>query len=391
MPHPPRQPRIAWPVALLAVAAIAGGIAALIAELRGGDEPAELSRVNSERSSSGATFAFADPAETYQVTYRIEDSAGDVLTEVVAVRRPFDSRTETYRGEGTDGTLVDVEETEMGIVVTQREGTPDVGLAPAPGVPDARFAEVADDAVRLGLLERRELREVAGRTCQVFRTAPETGLGFQPSAQDDYLDLCVDRAGVLLEEWEISGGRPLRQRVAVAVRTGLDLDRDDLFRLPHMTSVDANKGGGSVRRVDPTSEPEGTFWVLDAPPAGFRFIGRFALVPPQAALANPEQRGEVIASTADVYVRGADLLVVDRGGRLDRAAAFAASDELPDVEIDGIGTADFLASKSGGELRLILEDDRFIRVYGTVPLDVLRETAESLRRTDGGTGLVYVD
>src|SRR5947208_12140993 len=119
-----------------------------------------------------------------------------------------------------------------------------------------------------------------------------------------YTDLCIDGAGLVLEEVSFSSGKILLRRLAVEVDENPTL-ADSLFGVKG-TPIDVRSGGGTIRALTPGSRTPGSFWELPSAPAGFAHMGRYAVIPPQAALANPQQRGSIVATVDDVWVDGPD-------------------------------------------------------------------------------------
>ena len=330
----------------------------------------------------------------YRVTYRVA-TPSSVSVEVWTVRLPFDARVVVHDGDGADDAVIETREQSIGVYATKREPEDAVVLAPAPSAVNYRPGPIVEDAVGAGVLVPREKRVVAKRPCQVYRTGTEAGgatFTAPGPGDDEHIDVCVDEDGLLLELLEVFGGRVLRQRVALEVEPDVDVEDRDLARLPSEQTVPAAKGGGSLRETDPASQPIGPFLLLDAPPAGFALSGRFEVIPPQPAIAQEETRGSVVAATSDIYVRGDDVLVVERGARLDKGPAWVEDDRYPKVSVGGaaVPSAELLAGTNGGELRALLGSGRFVRVYGTVGLDELQSVMAALREVDGGTGPRYL-
>ena len=381
-------------VLLAAVAVVAAGASAvreLIADDGSDDKPTAVTRVSSERVPGNPEPLVHDGevATTWRIRYRVA-SPGTVQTEVVTVRAPFESHTDVTVG----GAVSEAREAALGVAVTKQARGAIVGLAPVPEAAGFRPGAVIPGALEHDLVERREQRTVADRRCQAYRTASVfSGATFAtPTSSVDYVELCVDREGLLLELIETFESRVIRQRVAVDVRVGIDVTDAELRAFPHEQTIPPNQGGGSVRAVDPASQPVGPFFVLDTPPPGFTTAGRYEVIPPQPDISRPETRNSVVAAMSDVFVRDADMVVVERGARLDKTPPWELDDRFPDVELGpALGTGEFLAGTSGGEIRALLPSGRFVRVYGTVSLDVLVDTARALRPTDGGTGPVYLD
>ena len=380
----------------MAVVAIAGATA--VREIVRSDDDSGAAETNIERTASTRVKGETEPIEfaggddvpaTWRIQFRIA-APGSVITEEVLVRAPFDSHEDVRAG----GTFTERREAALGIAVSQPVGGEPVGLAPVPEPAGFRPGPIVADAVEYGLLVAREQREVAGRRCQVYRTSAElSGTTFVvPDSDTDFVDVCIDADGLLLESLESFQGKLIRQRVALRVALDVDVTDDDVNQIPHEQTLPAIQGGGSVREMEPTSKPVGKFLELDAPPAGYTLLGRYEVVPPQPNIAQPETRGEVVAAVSDVFVDGPSTIIVERGARLDKGAPWEPDDRLPDIDLGPLlGTGEFIAGITGGEVRARLVGGRFVRVYGTAPLDQLVTIAKGLRETEGGTGPVYIE
>ena len=380
--------------------AVAFAGAAAIRELVSGDDgsgdAADGARLRIERRGStrvdgtppALTHDTPAPA-TWRIRFRIA-TPGTEETEVVIVRAPFDSHTDVrVRGESSER-----RESALGVAATKPAAGPAVVLAPPPEPAGLRTGPAIVDAAAHGLVERREQRRVAGRACQVYRSGSAFGgtTFVPPTSATDYVDACIDEHGLVLEVVEFYEGRIIRHRVATSVELDVKVTDGDLSRLPHQQTLAAIQGGGSVRPIAVTSQPVGQFFVLDAPPDGFSHAGRYEVVPPQPDITNDETRGSVVAATADVYVKGSDALIVERGARLDTAAPWELDDRFPDVDVGGeLGTGEFLAGVTGAEIRVRLPGGRFVRVYGTITREELLAVVRALRPTEGGAGHDYLD
>jgi hypothetical protein len=319
----------------------------------------------------------AGPA-AYTIRYALREPGRPETTETVEVERPYRSR----RTGPTETTVTDFARLQ----VTPGQGAVSV-LSPPPAAVDPRPALVVDRAVAEGLLEAREWRRVLDRPCRVHRGLSSVSSSTISAALPGrYTDTCVGEDGLILEEWQVFEGRAVRQRIATEISTTATVE--PIVAEPTLAVA---QGGGSVLRVDPASEPPGTFYVLDRPPAGLTLRGRYAVVPPQPGLADESERRRAIASTADVYEQGADVLVVDRGATLNQEDAFQPRPEGRPVDLGPLGAGELLLSWTGPEVRVKLTDGRFVRVFGTLPVDAVVEVARSLRETPGGSGLVYLD
>lgn len=344
----------------------------------------------------------ADPAfeigvrsAPYRVVYVVESLVDDTpdQTERVTVDAPFRGRLEVAAGPPPGGEVTAV---QVSILEKLRLGGPDtpvvVHRVPALAVSDIRLAPLLDRALAEGRLELRGQKRVAGRRCQVVRSATLLGGGpLGAIGAGEHADSCVDADGILLEEILHFDGEPALRRVAVSVEVDPPLD-DDVFETGEVLAP-VDQGGGSVLPVDPEEGAEGEFWVLptDALPAGFELVGRYAVVPPQPErFEETADAGSPVAGTADVYRRGADALVLYQGDTLRGDDAFADRPESLPVEAGALGSAGLLLSATGSEVRVDRGGGRFVHVTGSIAPEELLAVARSLLRTEG-TGLVYLD
>lgn len=324
-------------------------------------------------------LAFGDVPDRYRITYRVETAESAESTDVLTLDRPFDSRLDT-------GTSTQVS-TFRRLSFTGAGAEPVVvAQPPGPAASDLRLDLVLPN----GVVETRGRRTIAGRECQVYRSGvPLTTGGVSAPSEDERTDTCVGADGLVLAEEYVVDGDVLLARTAVEVEIDPEVE-PAAFDVGDPT-VPVDRGGGSVLEVEPTSRREGSFWELPAPPRGFRLHGRYAVVPPQAdVFGDPTREGELVASAADVFVRGPDVVVVDQGATLRGAEAFPPTPGARVEPIDGLGDAEVLPLPRGPELRVRLDGGRFVRVYGTVPVEDLLAVARSLREVQG-EGLVYLE
>ena len=353
-------------------------------------KPAALRRVASvEAPDLSGDLVLDAPASSVRILYRVRTPGSADFAEQLWARRPFESRLETYEGTTPGPPRA---ETESGVIhqATRSGGAQPVVVARPPSIAasDLRVDPVLGDAVAAGILLRREWRHVGDRACQVFRAGTSVTAGELRRAQPrgEFADVCVDRAGHLLEEWWVGkDGRPIRQRLAVEVEDNPTLT-EPFLRLPTVPTAAPDQGAGFAKAVtDDSKPPEADFYVLDAPPAGFTHLRRYIVVPPQAGLVDPAQRGTTQAGVADVWTRGPDFLVVDQGGTLSAGAAFTYRADSTKVDLGPLGQGEELASLAANEVRVILPTKRHIRVYGTLRVAELADVARRLRATPGGT------
>jgi hypothetical protein len=357
---------------------IAVVLLALAAACSDDDEPATIDRDGSEVVSSPATVEVGAPVDSYRITYRVQQRDGDDVLErdaVLTVRRPWQSRFEiedilrvadfAYFGEEEPG-----DETEVVTAVP----------TPAPG-------DVRADVIDLG--ETDDVRRVAGRLCAVHRFGASLLDGLY--VEGDTVEDCIDEEGLVLEEITYLDGEPDTRRVATDVV--IDPPDDVAFEIDGIEPRSADDGGGSIQEIEPTSAPPGAFWELAAAPDGFEHVGRYAMVPPQAArLDDEESRPRYIAGVVDVWARGVDVVIVDQGGTLGQVPPFGVDphgEPINDLGEVGV-TGELVRHPFGAEVRILIPPGRFVKVRGTLPVDDLLDVVRSLRPIEG-TGLVYVE
>ena len=353
-------------VALGVAALLAVGVAAIVV----------LTSRDGEREPVGS-----EPPAAWRIEYRVR-SGGAESVDVVTVRRPFESRLDT---EGDDGGR----SAQVGAFARLRQegssGVPSVlAVPPGPAPSDVRPDVVIAAALDRGLLLLKDEREVAGRPCRVYRSGTLLTSGvLSPPADDEYADTCIDAVGLVLEEELVLEGEVVLRRTAVKVEADPDID-DGAFRIGDVTVPAASGGGSVLPLVDGTGRP-GRFWVLDDPPAGFRSCGRFSVVPPQPT--QSEDGGDDrVASVAEVFVRGRDLLVVDQGATLSGGAPFEPGAGEP-VDLGPLGDGELVLGSQASEVRTVLAEGGYVRVLGTLTPRDLLAVARGLTETDGGDEL----
>lgn len=348
-------------------------------------------RAGSEVVADGPASIAARTPSSYRIVYRDESRAGGELvvsTQTVSVRRPFEARVEARSGPPPGGKRVALTANAFARVKTERVvlATPP-GPAPPDRRPDAFFAE----AEKAGYAEQREARRVAGRRCRVYRLAGEPAaptLAPVAEAKDEYTEVCIDEAGIVLEEVIFFEGKLLSRRVAERVFEEPELS-DDLFAVGD-PSLDVRQGGGSVRELAADSRPPEKFWEPVAPPKGFEHMGRFTVVPPQTGFDDPSQRNRLVAFTSDVWIDGNNIVVLEQGSTLGGTEPFGADPHARRVRVGALGRGELVYSFTSTQVRVRLEGGRFVRVFGTVPPSRLLAVARSLEEKEGGS-LVFTD
>lgn len=402
-----RQPRRIDPKRVLlgagvvVTAGIAGLIVYSIVFLFGG----RVSREGSVESSGGRLEVEEIPS-SYRIVFRVDEFAGGdhrISTEEFYVRRPFDGHTEKKQGPPPGGVRQTGQTSIFGRVSFPAAGDVPVVLttAPAIAVGDLRPDAVIEEGVRSGLLERREVRRIAGRRCQVYRAAGPVTAGQIVGVEEDtdeLSDFCIDESGLLLEEvWlgkdrrlrVLERNRAIRRKVAIKVEEDPTLS-EELFKVGEPT-ISMENSGGSLRALKPDSRMPGRFWVIEGEKlAGFELFGRYLVVPASMEIMGMQgteggRQSNRIVSVSDVYVKeGRDLFVLDRGTTQRGSSPFGKPPEDQSVDLGGeLGVGHRIRDLRMNEVRTNLEDGTFIRVYGTFPTSFLVAMIKSVKPVEG--------
>src|SRR5439155_16644807 len=123
------------------------------------------------------------------------------------------------------------------------------------------------------------------RSCQIYRSAaPLRGgslMALRPGST--YVDTCIDGAGIVMRETQVSRGRTVFDRRAVLVQTGDSAVSGAQFEM-NGAPTPFDSAGGAFTPLTLTSRPPGGSWAIAHLPRGFDHLGRFAVVPPQPQL-----------------------------------------------------------------------------------------------------------
>ena len=374
-------------IALAVFALVAVGVAYVATVERKPD----IGRKGSEDLGEGQPIVVSRLPPSYAIEYRLEERLADsirVSTEKLWVRRPFEARVETRK----DGKLVSSIVWALGRNAS-RQGPAEPLVSDQPpevAGADPRIEQTVDAAVHDDVVTRRERRRVAQRVCQVLRTRHRlVGADFDAPTKKDYVDSCVDRNGLVLEELQVIGGERQVRRLARRVSANPSL-ADETFAVGTPT-VDVNHGGGNTRPVDPTSNPPGMFWQLDQPPAGFTLVNRYSVVPPQPEnFSDPSREPYRRAEVSDVFRSGVDVIVVARGATLRGQNAWEPNPDNSTIDLGPLGRGEIVLTGRGIEVRALLTAGRYVRVYGTRPADELATIARQLHEVPG-TDLKFLD
>ncbi len=332
---------------------------------------------------------------SYRITYRVETTSGTetkVSTEEMEVGRPFESRTVSLLGPPPGTARQSVRATSFGALENLAGDTSRpliIQTAPDLAGGDLRVDIALSELEAAGRAIRREVRTVAGRRCQVFRFAEPILSGtIKPyvAGSDSYADECIDDGGMVLEDVWVTEGERLRRKVATSVSEAVAVSVSVTGPF-----VEPRQGGGAVRDVDPASHSIGDSYELPTP-AGFTYRGRYAVVPPQPVDPNdPSGRSKLVAGTADVWVRGSDVIILDQGGTLGGGAPFGEDETARVAEAGAAGRGRLVLDLRMNEVRVLVGGGHYVKVRATLPSSELRALAATLRKITGGTGLVYLD
>lgn len=351
------------------------------------DDDTDLRAGSTELDEPAGLFEVGEPLEAYRIDYRVESRGGDdavVTSDRLVVRRPFESRLETYDGPVPDGRPSSVQIEAFGALYADGVESEEVVVAVPPGPPgaDPRIEAGLASALEEDRFELGPRREVLGRTCQVIRTATLLATGdLAPPGGRDHAETCIDAAGLVLEEVLVVEGSMLLRRLAIDVDVEPEVD-DEMFETGDQT-VPVDSGGGFLAETEPDSRQPGRFF-QSRPPVGHDRFGRYVVIPPQQEnFTDPLLRGHRLTYLSDVFVDGASVVVLDQGG------TFGGVDPFPDrqgVEVDlgELGTGLLSYGRTGPTLLVARDGGKFLRARGTVEPDVLIELLEGLDEVEGG-------
>ena len=321
---------------------------------------------------------------SYHVVYRVTTGAA-VTTEDLWVHRPFESYDATYAGPSVTGSPLSVITSRLGrLYVQSASGTPEVvEPAPAPTTFDIRLDALTGADVQ-GVVQAQGDHRVAGRSCQMLRTAGSllsNALSGTPTARD-HVDSCVDDAGLLLHERHVNGGHVVFDRVAMSVDTSPP-SRGFTTAGTHLA---VEQGGGKVVTLAAGSRPPGAmFWELAQPLAGFSLLGRFATVSPTANAHIAGTASPIETGVLDVFVNGPDVVTVDQAVDVGPRASPGQSG-VP-VDLGPLGQGRLTLSPLGGIIRVDVPNGKgaFLLIRGTVAVPQLIAIGRRLQPQPPGT------
>ena len=413
--HTPRGRR--WVGAVVACVAVLGAVI-VVALVNSDEPPASLSTELSALpvpDASGA-LGISAPATRYRVTYRLDSTdseaapvdlgasleldtstgaapstgadALDVVTstESFSVQRPFRTLIESRAGAPPGGERQWAIVSDLGVSSSLASGAsePDVEtILPSAGIGDWRLDAVLGDLVADGSFVVGERRSLLGRQCQVYRTgSPLEDYEVTPPAATTYADLCVDAAGLVLEQVAVRGGEVVEHLTATAVDVDPALTDDDFAIVGSPAPL--TSGGMRLTLLGGATD-DASYWSLPSPPVGYELIGRYTLeqnatdVTSSGVPVDTSGVGAttVVTSYVDVYTHGPDTVVihqgptsVERGGVPTTTATVAP---LGEVQLDARLTGNDLVAHPAST------PDWFVDVSATMPRAAVMELAGTLR------------
>jgi len=168
-----------------------------------------------------------------------------------------------------------------------------------------------DDLVKNEYFTAREQRSVAGRNCTVYRTGRTVESNSVAKATDtDYVDVCVDEAGLMLEEMAVNSGK-ISLRVIATDIAFEPAFADDLFTIsdPHSVPPMVRRARRDRQGHDPQRQPVASAHGAE----GFEQKARYVLREAPAADAAATGVAPTKDTYVDVYVNGTKSVVIHQG------------------------------------------------------------------------------
>jgi hypothetical protein len=327
-------------------------------------------------------LSITNAVTSYNLTYKVQvisdTGAIEHHLEKLSVRRPFDDHVIFYAGETVSETTEFEITDNLGLSATSSAGgAPQVqqGL-PTAGKTDVRLDITLDDLVKSEYFTAREQRRVAGRNCTVFRTGRTVESNSVAKATDtDYVDVCVDESGLMLEEMAVNSGKVSLRVIATEIAFEPTF-ADDTFtiNLPPLGTAD---GAPVLEEIDKDTSPNANLLRLATLPAGFEHKARYLLREAPAA----EAAGAGVAPTkdtyVDVYVNGTKTVVVHQGPTANEPQIDTADAQTIDIGL--LGQAKLLLGVSGNNVVANPTGMWFIHLNATLPSADIQALASQLR------------
>lgn len=334
---------------------------------------APLAACSSGSAAPPRTPDVAAMPAAYQILYRVTVSNGpspQQKWEVLTQTDPFDVSDLTYgtdpRSGGQPQTgavssfdhLYDLANGGLTLVSDRQPG-------PGSGV-QGTGVELAE-LVRLGLAKTLGRSVVSGDTCQVVRFGEPPVGPITPPDGSGRDDVCIDRSGLEVQEAWTYHGKVVLERSALQIRIG---STDPSITEAPPLSAARPSGAPAVLKV---IQPAGQSYLATPPdPSGF------AARPAVSTVAyNPSDPNLVTdVSTIWSFSKGGAVVTVEAGqGQLPWDPNGAPTESL---NLTGLGQASLALRSDGPEVRVQLDQDRWVRVRGTIPAPDLSRYASEL-------------
>jgi len=371
-----RRRRIVVLCTIGALLALTVGGVALVAN-RGESAPSKELTAEVVDSATGA-LGITTPPDAYAATYRVDRydaSSSTPLTEQYTIKRPFDSKVVGLDGAPPGTTVQWTAITNLGrFSYTPTSGTAQIGRAtPRTAAGDLRLDATLDDLVASGMFTARERRTLLGRECQTYRTGKGVETFEVAAATDtDYVDVCIDGSGLMLEEITIGTGKATQHTIATAIDTTAT-PADDTFAITG-TDLALADGGMELHDIDKATAPVAGYWAVA--PEGYEHVARYrALAPGEttdtttsttATTAPPPPKETYI----DVFQKGRDFVVVQQGPKAAEPTSDAKTDT---VQVGALGEGQLQVAVAGSNLLThpTAPADWFVLVSGSLGKDDL--------------------
>jgi hypothetical protein len=390
-----RRRRLAVGGAAVAVLVIGGALAATLVAT-GGDEDSPDAELTGEvvETSDDSPLTVTGP-DAYRVQYQSDAYEGRDLTSTTMtfnVQRPFDATVDSKVGVPPGSDLQWAVTSNLGLYADTSEGTTTVSAAlPQPALGDLRLDATLPDLVAKELFLPRERRELLGRECQVYRTgAPVETFSIAFPTNTTYSDVCIDAAGLMLEEVSVTNGAVTGRMTASEIATEPTLD-EGIFSIDEQP-VGLADGAFELQPLDaaaPTADGTAGAWAFPDVPEGYELQGRYKLLQPAPAPADETATTDATDTTVaadapplesyvDVYVDGTNLVVLLQGPVAAEPSAESVAAET--VDLGALGQANVTAGLSTSTLLTHPTDTAgwFVQLGGTVAVATLEELARTL-------------
>src|SRR2546423_1171105 len=314
-------------------------------------------RAGSEALGPGPPLAITRTPTAYRVVYRedfgLGGSTAGTRTQVLSVRRPFESRRTTLAGAPPGGATLDDQISTLNHIKLSPPGSaPTVLIVPPSLAPfDVRLDASVEQVLAARGAARFERRRVLDRLCQVYRAAESLDNTLTAIAESatSYVDSCVDEAGLVLETARFDNGSMTARDIAVSVTESPTFGDD--FAVDVTGTIPVSQGGGSVMQLDPTSSTIAISVSLPTPPQGFTFLGRYAVASEDPGAAQGQRGSGRSVGVFDVYTRGPDFVTVEESGNTAFIALPASPFATP-VDVGSLGLGQVIPGARQSEVRV---------------------------------------